>query len=129
MAFIAEQPAGALRLKPLQATVALHLPCTQRNVLGQDALLRVLGWIPGLELKIVNPEGGCCGAAGSYMLAQPELADRLGAAMVEQILATDARILLTTNIGCSLQLAAGIRRQGQQLEVMHPVTLLEALLD
>jgi glycolate oxidase iron-sulfur subunit len=98
-------------------------------VLGQDALLRVLGWIPGLELKIVNPEGGCCGAAGSYMLAQPELADRLGAAMVEQVLATDARILLTTNIGCSLQLAAGIRRQGQQLEVMHPVTLLEALLD
>jgi glycolate oxidase iron-sulfur subunit len=129
MAFIAEHPAGALRLKPLQATVALHLPCTQRNVLGQDALLRVLGWIPGLELKIVNPEGGCCGAAGSYMLAQPELADRLGAAMVEQVLATDARILLTTNIGCSLQLAAGIRRQGQQLEVMHPVTLLEALLD
>jgi len=129
MAFITEHHAGALRLKPLQATVALHLPCTQRNVLGQDALLRVLGWIPDLELKIVNPEGGCCGAAGSYMLAQPELADRLGAAMVERVLATDARILLTTNIGCSLQLAAGIRRQGQELEVMHPVTLLDALLD
>ncbi|MGW8311008.1 MAG: (Fe-S)-binding protein [Thiogranum sp.] len=129
MAFIAEHHAGALRLKPLQAKVALHLPCTQRNVLGQEALLRVLGWIPGLELMIVNPEGGCCGAAGSYMLAQPELADRLGAAMVERVLATDARILLTTNIGCSLQLAAGIRQQVHELEVMHPVTLLDALLE
>jgi len=129
MAFIAEHHTGALHLKPLQAKVALHLPCTQRNVLGREALLRVLGWIPGLELMIVNPEGGCCGAAGSYMLAQPELADRLGAAMVERVLATDARILLTTNIGCSLQLAAGIRQQARELEVMHPVTLLDALLE
>jgi len=129
MAFIADRHAGALHLKPLQATVAVHLPCTQRNLLGQDALLRVLGWIPGLDLRIVNPQGGCCGAAGSYMLTQPELADRLGAAMVDGVLATDARILLTTNIGCSLQLAAGIRERGQALDVMHPVTLLNALLD
>jgi glycolate oxidase iron-sulfur subunit len=129
MAFIADRHAGALRLKPLREKVALHLPCTQRNLLGQDALLRVLGWIPGLDLIIVNPQGGCCGAAGSYMLTQPELADRLGAAMVDRVLATDARILLTTNIGCSLQLAAGIRGRGQALEVMHPVTLLDALLD
>jgi glycolate oxidase iron-sulfur subunit len=63
------------------------------------------------------------------MLTQPELADRLGAAMVDRVLATDARILLTTNIGCSLQLAAGIRGRGQALEVMHPVTLLDTLLD
>ena len=129
MAFIADRHAGGLCLKPLQEKVALHLPCTQRNLLGQDALLRVLGWIPGLDLRIVNPEGGCCGAAGSYMLTQPELADRLGAAMVDRVLATDAHILLTTNIGCSLQLAAGIRGRGQALEVMHPVTLLDTLLD
>ena len=40
---------------------------------------------------------------------------RSGTSLVEQVLATDARILLTTNIGCSLQLAVGINYLGTSL--------------
>ena len=123
--FIDEQPDHALRFKAFDEKVALHIPCTQRNLLGQDALMRVLRRIPDIDVSLVNPAGGCCGAAGSYMLEQVELADRLGESMAQRVLATGAHTLLTTNIGCSLHLAAAVRQRGVQ--VLHPVALLERL--
>lgn len=126
--FIARRHAGDLRLKPLHKKVTLHVPCTQRHALGQDALTTVLGWIPGLEICLANPDGLCCGAAGLNMLTQGEFADQLRQGTVDAIVASGADILLTTNIGCALHLASGIRQGGHQVDVMHPVTLLESLL-
>jgi hypothetical protein len=37
---------------------------------------------------------------------------------------TNIDILVTTNIGCALHLAAGLREQGLNIEALHPVTLL-----
>ena len=122
-----QQPDHVLRFRAFDEPVALHVPCTQRNLLGQDALMRVLGRIPDMDVSLVNPAGGCCGAAGSYMLEQAELAGRLGENTAQRVLATGARTLLTTNIGCSLHLAAAVRQRGEQLRVMHPVALLERL--
>ncbi len=126
-AFLADGHAGVLSFRPLTEKVALYVPCTQRNVLGQSALMQVLQWIPDLEVEIVNPQGGCCGAAGSYLLTQTEFADRLGDAMVERVVASGAAVLLTTNIGCSLHLGARLRRRNVDIEILHPVTLLESL--
>ncbi len=118
-----------LRFNPLAETVALYIPCTQRNILRQQAtLISLLARIPRLQTVVVNPDGGCCGAAGSYMLTQPDLSGRLAEAMVDRIIGSGARLLLTTNIGCSLQLAAGLRKRGADITVMHPVVLLDALL-
>jgi glycolate oxidase iron-sulfur subunit len=127
-AFLAAGHAGMLNFKPLAKKVALYVPCTQRNLLGQSAVMQVLQWIPELQVEIVNPQGGCCGAAGSYLLTQAEFADRLGDAMVEGIAASGAAILLTTNIGCSLHLGARLRRRSVEIEIMHPVTLLDSLV-
>jgi glycolate oxidase iron-sulfur subunit len=126
-AFLVDGHTGTLSFRPLSEKVALYVPCTQRNVLGQSAVLQILQWIPDLEVELVNPQGGCCGAAGSYLLTQAEIADRLGDAMVERIVASGATILLTTNIGCSLHLGARLRRRNVDIQILHPVTLLESL--
>jgi len=128
VAFLAQHHAGELTFNPLQEKVAVYIPCTQHNVLGSNSLIELLAWIPHLQTAIVNPEGGCCGAAGSYMLTQPQMSDRLRDAMVDRVVASGARILVTTNIGCSLQLGAGLRQRGAAVEIMHPVTLLDTLL-
>jgi glycolate oxidase iron-sulfur subunit len=125
--FLATDHAGMLQFRPLVEKVALYIPCTQGNVLGRSALIEILRWIPDLQLDIVNPQGGCCGAAGSYLLTQPELADQLGDAMVDRLAASGATILLTTNIGCSLHLGARLRRRGIDIDILHPVTLLDSL--
>ena len=125
--FLAAGHAGILKFKPLAEKVALFVPCTQRNLLGQSALIQILQWVPDLTLEIVNPQGGCCGGAGSYLVTHADFADQLADAMVERIIASGAAILLTSNIGCSLHLGARLRQRGIDIDILHPVTLLDSL--
>src|SRR5690606_25032495 len=67
-----------VRLAPLQARVAIHEPCSVTHVLRQPGQTRtLLGRIPGIELVPLPENGRCCGAAGSYMISQPEMAQAL----------------------------------------------------
>lgn len=112
-------------LKPQPLRAALHLPCSQRNVLRRpDAAQRLLERIPGLELEPLEGNDECCGAAGSYMLTQPENADALRRRKVAAVIRQQPQLLLSNNIGCALHLAGGLKAQGIDVEVMHPVVLL-----
>ena len=123
--FLLAHERTALQFSPLPQTVAVHVPCSHRNVLGQaQDILAILDWIPGLRPLPLNPQGGCCGAAGSYLLSQPEVADQLRDDMLEPLAASGARLLVTSNIGCSLHLQAGLKEKGLDIAVLHPVVLL-----
>ncbi len=127
--FLAAQDPGALAFQAPGEPVAVHVPCSHRNALRQEQdIFDVLKWIPDIELLPLARGAGCCGAAGSYMLDQPELSDQLQEQAVERIAASGARLLVTSNIGCALQLQAGLKRRGLAVEVMHPVVLLERCL-
>jgi glycolate oxidase iron-sulfur subunit len=85
----------------------------------------LLSQIPGLQLVDLPESDLCCGAAGTYNLTEPEMADRLGKRKVENILSTNTRIVITANAGCWLQIAAEARKHGHVLTVMHPMDLLD----
>ncbi|MFD0725287.1 (Fe-S)-binding protein [Lysobacter brunescens] len=112
--------ADSLRFVPRPERVALHLPCSQRNVVGSDATLRrLLARVPGLEIVVLDAGFGCCGAAGTQMLTNPERADRFRQPLLAQLAASGATRLLSANIGCRLHLGRGIT-----LPVQHPLELL-----
>jgi glycolate oxidase iron-sulfur subunit len=112
-----------LTAQPLRA--AIHLPCSQRNVLkSPDAVSALLHRIPGLQFEALPGNDQCCGAAGSYMLTQPDNADALRRIKVDAIARLQPQLLLSNNIGCALHLAGGLKEQGIDVEVMHPVLLL-----
>lgn len=118
---------GDLAFAPLDATVAVHDPCTLRNVVrAVDAPYRLLGLIPGLVVQPLANNARCCGAAGSYLLTEPALADTLRADKLAAIRDAAPDIVVSSNLGCALSLAAGLRgetgREGPA--VMHPATLL-----
>jgi len=130
MHFLAGSGRGDMQFGKPQHKLAVYMPCTHRNSLKQQQdVMQVLQWIPGPEPVLINPDGGCCGAAGSYMLSQPELSERLCNTVVERILESGAGYLLTTNIGCSIQLQAALQQRAAAIEVLHPVVLLERLLE
>jgi glycolate oxidase iron-sulfur subunit len=127
--FLCRQDSAKVTFQPLEETVAVYIPCTHRNVLGQQQdILDILSWIPGIEPLVINPAGGCCGAAGSYMLSQPELSERLREPLIDTLVQSGARLLLTSNIGCAIQLQAGLKERRVAIDVLHPVVLLDRLL-
>jgi glycolate oxidase iron-sulfur subunit len=66
----------------------------------------------------------CCGAAGTYLLDNPMLSSGLLAGKIGFLQGLEADYLVTSNTGCALHLAAGVREAGLDLEVLHPVELI-----
>ncbi len=123
------QHVDALRFRPANRTVALHIPCTQRSVVrSDDATRQLLAKIP--QLRVIElADSGCCGAAGSHMLEFPERAVALRAPLLEAFRASGTDSLLTSNIGCRLHLQNGLRDATQSVSVLHPLSLLADYLD
>ncbi|MEW8072454.1 MAG: (Fe-S)-binding protein [Candidatus Thiodiazotropha sp.] len=107
-------------LKPYTGRVAVHIPCSCRD----DGGMRLLQRIPQAEIFPLADNSVCCGAAGSYIFTQPSLSIALGKAKIEQLKASPADILITSNTGCSMQLRQLIADAGLKLQVMHPVELI-----
>jgi glycolate oxidase iron-sulfur subunit len=114
-----------LRLRPLKQRVAVHTPCSLKNVLkGGDAPFRLLEMIPQLELFPLPDNGLCCGGAGLQLLSQPETAAELRVDKLQAVRDCRPDILVTSNTGCSLHLGAGVHKEELSVEVLHPVELL-----
>jgi glycolate oxidase iron-sulfur subunit len=115
-----------LRFRPTPLTVAIHEPCTQRNVVGAGAALRtLLARVPGLKVVELDASGRCCGAAGTHFVSHPDAADALLAPKLDATARLAPDVIVSANVGCSLHLAGGLRRQGGiSPEVLHPVRLL-----
>jgi glycolate oxidase iron-sulfur subunit len=121
-----QAPLDRLALRPIPGLVLVHEPCSHRNLLGGNgAVYRLLARIPGLVVLPLPDNATCCGAAGTYMLAQPAMAELLRADKIAAIAALAPATVVTTNGGCALHLLAGLRAAGLATQVCHPVELLE----
>lgn len=102
---------------------ACHL-CHAQQIRAQPRML--LDLIPGMQVAPLAESEICCGAAGSYNLTEPEMADRLGKRKVKHILETGTNVVVCANAGCSLQIQAMLREAGREdIPVVHPMELLE----
>jgi glycolate oxidase iron-sulfur subunit len=118
-------PVPPMHPLPIKAVYhdACHL-CHAQQIRKQPRQL--LEMIPGLELVPLAETELCCGAAGSYNLTQPEMAERLGKRKVAHILDTDASAVFAGNVGCLLQIGRYVRTQRPDLWVAHPIDALWA---
>ena len=115
------RPRGSV---PMKVTYhdACHL-CHGQQIRSQPRAL--LGMIPGLELVPLEETEICCGAAGTYNLQQPEMSERLGRRKMDHIEATGASVVATGNVGCILQIARKVKERGKNIDVVHPIDLLD----
>jgi Fe-S oxidoreductase len=52
------------RLKPVSDRILVHGHCHQKSVLGMGAVWEIFAHWP--DVKVVEPDSGCCGMAGSF---------------------------------------------------------------
>ncbi|MDH5544618.1 MAG: (Fe-S)-binding protein [Gammaproteobacteria bacterium] len=117
------------RFRPLAKRVLLHKPCTQRHALKNEGdSMSILGRIPELEIRVLKTRSSCCGAGGSHLLDPQENNQVLRNRIIEDISAEHPDIIVTSNIGCRLQIKLGLEEAGLDIPVVHPLLLLQQQL-
>src|SRR6266568_2595508 len=110
----------------LPCTVAYHDAC--HLVHGQKIKQQprqLLQAIPGITLVNLKEADWCCGSAGIYNITNQEMATTLLQRKMDNIAATAAGVSATGNPGCMMQISLGARERGMQLDVVHPIQLID----
>ncbi len=108
-----------LQLLSSNLKVAVHEPCSQRNVLkNQQSVYALLQKIPNLTIETLADNQICCGSGGSYMLTHPENSAQLRD--LKQQIINDANIdlVVSSNFGCVIHL------NSDETKVVHPLVFL-----
>jgi glycolate oxidase iron-sulfur subunit len=107
--------------------VAYDAPChlihAQRIA---QAPIDVLKAIPGISLVPLRGFESCCGGAGIYNLQHAELSGEILGEKIESIKESRADTVATANPGCIMQIGAGVLMNGLNIDVIHPVEILDA---
>lgn len=117
-----------LSLQPLPLKVVLHTPCTRLNVLKTPLVVdQIFARIPQLEWKRFQSTN-CCGAAGTYMLDHPAIADPLAKELLAEIDDIQVDYVATSNIGCGLHIQQQLNTLNPTIKICHPISLLAKAL-
>jgi len=127
MEFLADYGLVEVPTNPLaDGRVAYHDACHALRAQGIKQQPRdVLRQIPGVEIVEIANGDRCCGAAGLYNVLEPEMSGALMREKAGAVRDTGVRVVAGANPGCTMQIAAGLRELGSDIEVVHPVELLD----
>jgi len=115
-------PDGSTASAEAPLAVTYHDACHMIHGQGISSQPRqLLQTIPHLVLYEASEANLCCGSAGIYNLVQPEEADHLGRIKVAELRRTNAELIASANIGCTLQIR---RHLNGGLSVVHPMEML-----
>jgi glycolate oxidase iron-sulfur subunit len=101
---------------------ACHLVHAQRI---RQQPRRLIDAMPGVELVEMAHPDICCGSAGIYNVIEPGMSRRILDEKMDDLLSTEAELVVTANPGCQLQLTAGLAARGRpDIPVKHLAELL-----
>jgi L-lactate dehydrogenase complex protein LldE len=118
-----------LRIAPPAASVAgrvaYHDSCSSLREMGVSGqprkLLSAAGGVTLADLK--EPEA-CCGFGGLFCVKYPEISEKMVQAKVDDIVGTGAETVLGGDLGCLLNIAGRLSRQGHAVHVRHVAEVL-----
>jgi glycolate oxidase iron-sulfur subunit len=112
-------------VRTLSQTVTYQDPCHLAH--GQHIRSAPRELLRAIGLKFVElPHADyCCGSAGVYNVVQNRLAMQILDVKMDDVSSTHAEVLATANVGCMLQLRAGVAQRGLTMRVQHVIELLD----
>ena len=108
--------------------VTYHDSCSGLRELGvKDQPRRLLSSVAGLTLKEMADPEVCCGFGGTFCVKYPEISVRMVSDKTKDIAATGADTLLAGDLGCLLNMAGRLSREGSQIQVRHVAEVLAGM--
>ena len=113
-----------------EGEVAYHDSCSGLRELGVAAQPRkLLASVEGLQLVDLQGADVCCGFGGTFAVKFGELSDAIVAQKTANIVATGAPTLLAGDLGCLMNMAGKLQRQGSRVSVRHVAEVLAGMID
>ena len=111
-------------------SVTYHDSCAGLRELGvQEQPRRLLATIQGLQLKELPGANVCCGFGGTFCIKYPEISTRMVSDKVADIADTGATTLLAGDLGCLLNMAGRLTREGRGVKTRHVAEVLAGMAD
>ncbi|NNG04489.1 MAG: (Fe-S)-binding protein [Inquilinus sp.] len=89
----------------------------------------LLSSVAGLELTELPGAEVCCGFGGTFCVKYPEISNRMVEEKAADIVGTGADTLLAGDLGCLLNMAGKLKRQGAPVRVRHVAEVLAGMTD
>ena len=85
--------------------------------------------VEGLKLVELEDSDICCGFGGTFAVKYGELSDAIVAKKSAKIAATGADTLLAGDLGCLMNMAGKMQREGRKVRVRHVAEVLAGMTD
>lgn len=109
-------------------SVTYHDSCSGLRELGVKAQPRqLLASVQGLEIKELPDAEVCCGFGGTFCVKYPDVSNRMVEDKAAAVTGTGAGTLLAGDVGCLLNMAGKLKRQGSAVQVRHVAEVLSGL--
>ncbi len=110
--------------------VTYHDGCSGLRELGVKLQpRRLLGSVAGLRLRELPGAEVCCGFGGTFCVKYPDISDKMITDKASDIVATGAEAVLAGDLGCLLNIAGKLYRQGRRIEVRHVAEVLAGMTE
>ncbi len=116
--------------RQLEGSVTYHDGCSGLRELGVSTQPRqLLQAVEALELKELKDREVCCGFGGTFCVKYPDISNAMVEDKSKAVQESGAEMLLAGELGCLMNIAGKLRRQGSEMQVRHVAEVLAGQLD
>ena len=112
------------------ARVTYHESCSSLRETGSSwAARRLLQSIRGIDLVELPDSEACCGFGGTFSVKYSGISSAIGEAKARTIAATEASCVVSCDLGCLMQIAGKLSRDGKKVQARHIAELLANMIE
>ena len=89
----------------------------------------MLRTVDGLDLVELEDAEVCCGFGGTFCVKYPDISNVMVAKKTKKIGPTGADLLLAGDLGCLMNMAGKLSREGTRVQVRHVAEVLAGMTD
>lgn len=107
-----------------------HDSCSGLRELGIKTQPRaLLASVKGIELSEMKDAEVCCGFGGTFCVKFPDISNDMVEKKAANIAATGAEVVLGGDLGCLMNMAGKLKRQGSRVAARHVAEVLAGMAD
>jgi L-lactate dehydrogenase complex protein LldE len=110
--------------------VTYHDSCSGLRELGiRNQPRKLLKSVAGLKLTELKDADVCCGFGGTFCIKYPDISNAIVERKTAEIAASNAGTLLAGDLGCLLNMAGKMKREGRPIQSRHVAEVLAGMAD